>query len=197
MVSGLMAIPVVVAGLVGFSFVANHNAEPYDSGYGVPGVVVPEDPGYDPPEPDADDATTLWLGEYLSADLPEGWEVVEETADGLVIARGTNRVEARLVAPVDGEVADALPALADEWRDRFVGDLGEAVDTTGDDYVARATLTATGTAGKRDARFRADLWQAGQADTALLIVQVLTAGKGSDAEAGAKAFAAELSDWVG
>lgn len=193
--AGAIAVPVAIVALLGGAFVANRQAEPFDSGYDVPGVVVPDDPGYEVPDPD-DGAAILSVGDY-TVELPEGWTTVEEDGDVVVISKGTNRVEARVIPAVDGEPVDALPDLAEEARDRFVGELGEAVDTAAGEDVARATLTATGTIGKRDARFRADLWQDGYSDTALLVVQTLTAGKDSATAAAAKEFTAELAAQVG
>ncbi|HRA76933.1 MAG TPA: hypothetical protein PLE12_11930 [Propionicimonas sp.] len=192
--AGLAAVPVVIAALLGGAFVANSRATHYETGFDVPGVVVPEDPGYQAPEPDDSEVTTLYVGDY-SADLPDGWEVVEDSGERLVIAKGTNRVEARLVPAEVGEVTEALAAIVEEHRGRFVGEWGEPVDTSAAD-VARATLTATGTVGTRDARFRADLWQGPDSDTALLVVQVLTASKNSAAGTAAREFAAALGAQV-
>lgn len=132
------------------------------------------------------------LGGQYSAQVPEGWESVTPEGDETVLVHGDNRLVALIVTP-DGSqgVTDQLFDLVEEYRGRFSGDLPEPIDTLSSD-VRRATLTTTGSVGGDGARLRADLWF-DVADNGLLVIQTLTARKGSRIAAEAQAIADELT----
>lgn len=141
---------------------------------------------------DYDSGDYLDVGGQYSAQIREGWESVTPDGDEAIVARGSSRVLA-LAVMHDGsqEVADQLIDLVEEYRGRFKGSLAEPLDTSSSD-VRRATVTASGSVGGDAARLRADLWIDDE-DNGLLVIQTLTARKGSKVAADAQAMADELS----
>lgn len=131
-------------------------------------------------------------GEQYTASTPDGWESVGGSGDEAIVTNGNNRLLALAITD-DGsqDVTDQLLDLVEEYRGKFKGSLGEPVDTSSTD-VRRATLTATGSLDGKDARIRADLW-IDSADNGLLVIQTLTARKGSRMATEAQSMADELS----
>lgn len=130
-------------------------------------------------------------GGMYTAMVPEGWEL--DGSDVAIVTRGNNRLLALDVSD-DGsaEITDQLLDLVGEYRGTFKGALGEPVDTSSAS-VRRATLTADGTVGTDGARLRADLWIRDDEDGGLLVIQTLTARKGSRIAVESQSMADELS----
>lgn len=134
----------------------------------------------------------LDVGGQYSTQIREGWETVSPDGDTAILAQGSNRFLA-LAITYDGfqQATDQLLDLVEQYRGTFKGRLGEPIDTSSSN-VRRATLTASGTVGGDDARLRADLWIDSD-DNSLLVIQTLTARKGSRVAAEAQSMADELS----
>ncbi len=131
-------------------------------------------------------------GEQYTTAIADGWESIGGSGEEAILTNGSNRLLALAITD-DGsqDVTDYLLGLVEEYRDTFKGRLGQPVDTSSTD-VRRATLAATGNLAGKDARIRADVWL-DSSDNGLLVIQTLTARKGSRIATEAQSMADELS----
>lgn len=134
-----------------------------------------------------------------TTELADGWQVLEEDPERLVLGNGSNWLYAYPKLLSASTIAvEELPALVKQALDDvpgFRGVPGDAVDSSTLD-VQKAGLGGTGTVKKHAARLLANLWVTSTGE-GLLVVRILTAAPNSDAAYGGQAMTDQLSSDFG
>lgn len=183
-----LAIGVPLAAVLGISVLGRigESGMPYAEASGWATEAVPYD--------DEGGWETAEIGGH-STDLADGWQVLEEHPERLVLGNGSNRLYAYPELLSASTIAvEELPALVRQALQDvpgFRGVPGAAVDSSTLD-VQKASLGGTGTFKKHAARLLANLWVASSGG-GLLVVRVLTAAPNSDEAYGGQAMTDQLS----